>query len=114
LALSKANLPVFQRYAALADDPNAQAISTLIESEYRRTKQAVLAITDCKELLDDVSWLKESIRLRNRYVDPLNFVQIEIMRRAQQAQEGTEEAGELERLTQLAIKGVAAGMRTTG
>ncbi|TWT36962.1 Phosphoenolpyruvate carboxylase [Posidoniimonas corsicana] len=114
LALSKANPPVFKRYAALADHPSAKAIYTLIEEEYNRTRDAVLAVTGCDALLDDVPWLQESIHLRNRYVDPLNFVQVDVMRRAKQAEEGATHADELDRLTQLVIKGVAAGMRTTG
>ncbi|TWT78203.1 Phosphoenolpyruvate carboxylase [Posidoniimonas polymericola] len=114
LALSKANAPVFKRYAKLADDPNAKTICALIEQEYDRTRDAVLAVTGCEALLDDVPWLQESIRLRNRYVDPLNFVQVDVMRRAKQTEEGSPQAEELERLTQLVIKGVAAGMRTTG
>ena len=96
------------------DDPNAQEIYDMIEAEHQSTRRAVLSITGCDELLDDIPWLQESIRLRNHYVDPLNFVQIEIMRRAKMAGEDSGEAAELQRLTQLAIKGVAAGMRTTG
>ena len=115
LAVAKSNLPVFRRYAALAEQDEATEIADMLYDEFERTRQAILTITGCDELLDDIPWLKRSIVVRNGYVDPLNFVQVELMRRANAAQDfSEEEAAELGRLTQRAIKGVAAGMRTTG
>jgi len=115
LAVAKSNLPVFRRYAALAWASEAMEIADMLYDEFERTRQAILTITGCDELLDDIPWLKRSILVRNGYVDPLNFVQIELMRRAAAAENPTDEqAAELNRLTQRAIKGVAAGMRTTG
>ncbi|TWT87655.1 Phosphoenolpyruvate carboxylase [Pseudobythopirellula maris] len=119
LALAKANMPVFRRYVAQAldtvDDPAAlEAVAGAIYVEFDRTREAILRITRNDELLDDIPWLQRSIRVRNRYVDPLNFVQLELMRRSGEAEPETPEAEQLARLVQLAIKGVAAGMRTTG
>lgn len=122
LALSKANLPVFRRYVELAgDDAEIEQIAQFIYDEFSRTRQAVLAITGEQELLENVPWLQRSIIVRNGYVDPLNFVQVEIMRRRNEIEaEGLEDSEELEELEELAsltqqvIKGVAAGMRTTG
>lgn len=119
LALAKANMPVFRRYVDVAaeqsDDPAAlRDIAEVIFAEFQRTQQAILQITGGEELLDEIKWLQRSIQVRNRYVDPLNFVQVELMRRSAAAEAGTPEADELDRLSQLAIKGIAAGMRTTG
>ena len=76
---------------------------------------AVLAVTGRDELLDGIPWLQESIKVRNRYVDPLNLIQLEVMRRVRETEAAGEEVpGELRILSQLAIKGLAAGMRTTG
>ena len=66
------------------------------------------AITGEKELLGEVPWLAESIRRRNPYVDPLNMIQ---MRAFEMIETGDEDGPTLMRL---AIKGVAAGLRTTG
>jgi phosphoenolpyruvate carboxylase len=63
--------------------------------------------------LDDVPWLKRSIATRNGYVDPLNLIQIELQRRGRECGEG-EPSADLAHLRQLVVKGVAAGMRTTG
>lgn len=118
LAVAKSNLPVFHRYAELAidsGDGGAKEITDLLSAEHDRTQQAILTITGCDSLLADIPWLKRSIHVRNAYVDPLNFVQIELMKRAAQAENlPEEELAELNRLTQRVIKGVAAGMRTTG
>ena len=131
LAVAKSNLPVFRRYvdhaATIAEAASAEEgepvsersineVAQMIYDEYLATRQAVLAVTGLEELLDDIPWLQRSIIVRNGYVDPLNFVQVEVMRRAAELDESSDEAErlELESLTQMAIKGVAAGMRTTG
>ncbi|MGL4514247.1 MAG: phosphoenolpyruvate carboxylase [Lacipirellulaceae bacterium] len=116
LALAKANRPVFRRYARLAGgEAGMTEVSRLLEEEFDRTTAALLLITGGAELLDDVPWLKQSIRLRNRYVDPLNLVQLEVMRRVNECvAQGVEPPEELRRVSQLVIKGLAAGMRTTG
>ncbi len=116
LALAKSNGPVFNRYALMAGDaPELREVAQLLDEEYHRATKVVLAATGRQELLDGTSWLKESIKLRNRYVDPLNLIQLEVIRRVREAEGAGEEVpSELRILSQLAIKGLAAGMRTTG
>ena len=114
LALAKANRPVFDRYAQMADElPGAAEIIQLLDEEFERSRKALLAVTGRDELLDGTPWLKESILVRNRYVDPLNLIQLEVTRRLRESgDDGPPE--ELRHLSQLSIKSVAAGMRTTG
>ena len=113
LALAKTELGSAERYAELANDSDLlPRIGTLIASEFERSRSAVLAITGNEELLDTIPWLRESIRVRNRYIDPLNLIQVELLRRLQASKE--EENEELRHLTRLTIKGLAAGMRTSG
>ena len=117
LALCKTDLDIAERYATLASDSDTPArIGTMISAEFARSKRALLAITENKELLDGIPWLKESIRVRNRYIDPLNLIQVELLRRlqARPGESHTAEDEELRHLTRLTIKGVAAGMRTSG
>ncbi|TWT95984.1 Phosphoenolpyruvate carboxylase [Botrimarina colliarenosi] len=112
LALAKSNRPVFDRYAQLAGgDAALRDVAELLDAEYARARDALLAVTGEKELLDTVPWLQDSIKVRNRYVDPLNLIQLEVMRRVRSADNPSEE---LRHLSQLSIKSVAAGMRTTG
>ncbi|HUQ71003.1 MAG TPA: phosphoenolpyruvate carboxylase [Planctomycetaceae bacterium] len=117
LALAKADLGIAQRYAELAEDhPTASAVWQLIETEFQRSQAAVLMITKQPTLLAGTPWLQHSIQERNPSVDPLNLMQIELIRRMRSALDaGQEDAvlrlGELVRLT---IQGVASGLRTTG
>ena len=116
LALAKADSRIAQQYAKLADDSTALAeIGADIAEEFSRTRAALLAITGNEELLDGTPWLKESIRVRDRYLDPLNFIQIELLRRLRSCSpEDGVQIEELHYLTRLTINGLAAGMRTSG
>lgn len=127
LALAKSDLDVAEQYAALAtDDPSHHPIAALIAAEFRLSVKAVCALTGREGLLDGTPWLKESIRVRNRFIDPLNLIQVELMRRRKSlAQGGCESAGEAatetdsaqeehRHLMRLSINGIAAGMRTSG
>lgn len=114
LALAKSDLGIALEYAALVQDEGSlQQIGTLIAEEYRESVRVVLALTAQQELLDGTPWLKESIRVRNRFIDPLNLIQIELLRRGQSAA-GSGQGEELRHLTRLSINGIAAGMRTSG
>jgi len=114
LALAKSDLGIASEYAALVDDQQSlQQIGKLITDEYRESVRVVLALTAQQELLDGTPWLKESIRVRNRFIDPLNLIQIELLRRGQSAKTDAD-SQQLRHLTRLSINGVAAGMRTSG
>ena len=118
LALAKANMRMFAQYAKLAGDVDgAGEIAEAIAAEFARSRQAVLAITGGRELLDDVPWLQRSIQVRNGYVDPLNLIQVELLRRARAAAAADAPAAEQEDLASLAdltVHGLSTGMRTTG
>ena len=112
LALAKANMTVFQQYAQLAENiDGARELTQTIVAEYDRSRRAILAITGSRELLDEVPWLQRSINVRNGYVDPLNMIQVELLQRSARA---AEPSPELEHLTNLTVKGLSTGMRTTG
>lgn len=110
LAVAKSNRRVFQRYAALLDDDHSAEITRLIDREWERSEEALKAITGCKELLDNLPWLQRSILVRNGYVDPLNLIQVELQRRSRDG----DRSSPLQNVCQLTVKGIAAGMRTTG
>ena len=69
----------------------------------------VLDIHGHDELLADQPWTAESIRLRNIYTDPLNFLQAELLKRNRESEEP-----QAERAIMVTIAGIAAGMRNTG
>ncbi len=116
LALAKTDIRIAKEYLRLTDHSDAlMAIAKMVTDEFDRARDAILAITENAELLDGTPWLKESIRVRNRYIDPLNLIQVELMSRARgQTIRDEAEQDELQHVTRLTIKGLAAGMRTTG
>ncbi|QDT37111.1 phosphoenolpyruvate carboxylase [Stratiformator vulcanicus] len=120
LALSKADMGIAARYAEMLDEGD-QAIEVweAVEAEFNRSRDAVLSITGQSELLGGVPWLRDSIAERNPYVDPLNLIQIELIKRLRVLDAEEDDASEDERerlreLVRLSIQGVAAGLRTTG
>jgi phosphoenolpyruvate carboxylase len=114
LALAKSDLEIASEYANLASDTaEFNRLGSMIETEFRESCRVVLALTGQSELLDGIPWLKESIRVRNRFIDPLNLIQVELLRRGQPFS-AEETPIELRHLTRLSINGIAAGMRTSG
>jgi phosphoenolpyruvate carboxylase len=112
ISLAKTDLYIARRYDALCRDVNLrEAISHRIEEEYVRSVRAVLAITESSRLLARQPVLEESIRLRNPYVDPLNFLQIRFLDEWRRA---PAERPELLHLLQLTVGGIAFGMKSTG
>lgn len=115
MALAKADFVIAREYASLAGDPkDGERIFRIIEEEYRKTRELVLKITGHKEILDYVPVIQESIRLRNPYVDPLSFIQVDLLGKLR-SKTGPEESKEevLEQVL-LTINGIAAGLRNTG
>ena len=117
LALAKTDMFVAQRYADLhTDEAVRECIWTLIASERNRSRQAILDITGEEGLLARTPWFQGSIDARNPYIDLLNLIQIELMRRrrAQPTDAPEGERDQLGHLLRLTLQGVAAGIRTTG
>ncbi|MCO8123178.1 phosphoenolpyruvate carboxylase [Stieleria sp. TO1_6] len=115
LALSKSDLSIASHYANLADSQEThREIAELISDEFDSSAKSILKLTGRKELLDGIPWLKESIRVRNRFIDPLNLIQVELLRRGRQTDLSDNDAEQLQHLARLSINGIAAGMRTSG
>lgn len=114
VSLAKTDLGIARQYAALVQSAAVrQKIFGLIEDEYARSVAMVLAINERKGLLANQPVLAQSIRRRNPYVDPLNYLQIRFLSVWRQAGEA-QRTEQLRRLLALTVKGVAAGMKSTG
>ena len=112
MALMKADITTAREYLSLVEDQTiAERIFTNILEEYERTKEILLRITGDKELLDHTPNIKESVFRRNPYVDPLNFLQVELIKELRN-QGGSNEDLLIEVL--LTISGISAGLRNTG
>lgn len=115
MALAKADLLIAQQYAdMIKDDEIRTRIFTLVQEEYDLTKRILLEITGQEEILDNVPVIQESIRLRNPYVDPLSYLQVQLLSELRQRRDEGEDDTELLREVLLTINGIAAGLRNTG
>ncbi|NMG44841.1 phosphoenolpyruvate carboxylase [Aromatoleum toluvorans] len=111
MVMAKSDLAIASRYAGLVKDPALRdAIFGRIRAEWQDTVDALLAITGQAELLDGNPLLKRSIRNRFPYLDPLNHVQVELLRRHR---EGHDDA-RVRLGIHISINGVAAGLRNSG
>ncbi|MBI5304197.1 MAG: phosphoenolpyruvate carboxylase [Chloroflexi bacterium] len=116
MSLLKADMDIAALYSALVPDRKlADDIFARICAEYARTREMVLAITGHRELMDADAVIQTSVHLRNPYVDPLNYIQIEMLRRLRALPDRTNgEAQTLRQVIQITINGIAAGLRNTG
>ncbi len=110
MVLAKSDLDIAARYAELAGEPGARLFPGLVE-EHERTVAAILELTESRELLERDPTLQRSIRLRNPYIDPMSFVQVDLLRRWRA---GGREDLELERVLVQTVRGIARGLRNTG
>jgi phosphoenolpyruvate carboxylase len=116
MSLLKADMGIAALYSDLVPDrPLADQIFNRIRAEYERTRQAVLAITGHAELMDADPVIQHSIQLRNPYVDPLNHIQVEMLRRLRALSDPAGAEGEaIREVLNITINGIAAGLRNTG
>jgi phosphoenolpyruvate carboxylase len=114
LSLAKVDLYIASRYASLVTSEKVRTkIWTLVSEEHKRTLETVLAICERKVVLENNPVLAESIRLRNPYVDPLNYLQINYLPEWRR-EEPAEKPEELRRLLALTVNGIAFGLKSTG
>ena len=105
MTLAKASIEIAREYLVLVDDDR---LWEPIAAEHARTVAAVLEIVEAEELLDRHPVVQRSIRLRNPYVDPMNAIQVELLRRYRNGDDAV--VPPLLR----SIAGIAAGLRNTG
>ena len=110
MVLAKADLEIAERYRPLAPS-GSHGVFDAIRAEYERTVEAVLDVREASELLDSDPTLQRSIRLRNPYVDPMNFLQVDLLKRWRG---GGREAGPLLEALLSTVNGIARGLRNTG
>jgi phosphoenolpyruvate carboxylase len=111
MVLAKTDLAIASRYAELVQDKKLRKeIFGKLSEEWKRARKWLAQITGNEELLADNPTLARSIRNRFPYLDPLNHVQVELLRRYRA---GERDKGLL-RMIHLTINGLAAGLRNSG
>ena len=105
MTLAKSSLPISRGYLTLVGDDRLYAT---IEEEHARAVAGVLAAAGVSHLLERQPVLRRSIELRNPYVDPMNAVQVELLKRYR----GGDESARVPLLRSIAA--IAAALRNTG
>jgi phosphoenolpyruvate carboxylase len=110
MVLAKADGRIAAHYEHVLVPADLHELGADLRRRLPATARAVLDVAGRGGLLDDNPVLRRSIDVRNPYVDPINLVQVELLRRLRAA-EGDER---LRHALMMTVNGVAAGMRNTG
>jgi phosphoenolpyruvate carboxylase len=111
MVLAKSDMSISARYAELVEDEGAREhLFGRVRDEWNRTRDCLLAITGESHLLERNPKLQNSIRLRLPYIEPLNHLQIELLRRFR--------SGETDQKVRdgihLTINAIATALRNSG
>lgn len=107
--MARTHLPTSELYAERVGD----GFHDILAKEFTQAKEAILKITDQKKILDNRKVIQDSIHFRNHFTYPLNVIQVELLKRWDQAADETEREA-LRNVLYLSINSVAAAMQSTG
>ena len=116
MILIKTDMMISELYSRLEDDPvKREKIFGEVRSQYELALKRILEVTRQKHLLEKNVLLRHSIEVRNPYIDPMNHVQVRLLR---EKRSGTSRSMEAEDAiltgVKLSIVGIASGMKNTG
>ncbi|HET55778.1 MAG TPA: phosphoenolpyruvate carboxylase, partial [Ignavibacteria bacterium] len=114
MVLTKTDMLIAEEYAALNNSKGAKEIFNEIKQEYKRSKKYLLLITGEKELLDNDASLKRTLSLRNPYLDPISFIQINLIKKYRSNKIIKSEKQKVLHVLRASVNGIAAGIRNTG
>ena len=125
MTLSKTDYSVSANYELQLVNRDGESTKELnelgnqIRANLVKTRKNVLSVTDCDDLSSNFGLLQQSMKVRNPYVDPLNVLQAETMKRLRSVRDGTivatpEDIQLLEDTIVISINGIASGMKNSG
>ena len=115
MALAKADAGIAAHYDRHLVPPELQDLGAMLRTRLQRAIDVVIDVTGHQPLLANNPVLRRSIDVRNPYVDPINLLQVELLRRLRGARDAEAHGTTwLRRALLVTINGVAAGMRNTG
>ncbi|KPZ54774.1 MULTISPECIES: phosphoenolpyruvate carboxylase [unclassified Pseudoalteromonas] len=112
MVFSKADSWLSEHYDNALVEDMYKPLGVSLRKELEEAISLVQSLSPQNSLLADQPWIKESIALRNPYTDPLNVLQVELLRRARSSEKGSE--GDIDNALMITMTGIAAGMRNTG
>ena len=112
MVFSKADSWLSEHYDNALVEEMYKPLGVALREELGEAMTLVQSLSPQKSLLADQPWIKESIGLRNPYTDPLNVLQVELLRRSRGDDKGNE--NDIDNALMITMTGIAAGMRNTG
>ncbi len=110
MVLAKADPDIARRYAVLAGELGA-AVHPALDAELERSRSHLCDVLEVRTLLERDPLLRRAIALRNPYIDPMSFLQVDLLARWRA---GGREDEELEHALVATVHGIARGMLNTG
>lgn len=115
LDVAKADMGIAELYSSLVEPADLrERFFKWIKAEHALSSEMIIRVTGRSDLLANMTAIKTSIQRRNPYVDPLNFMQVALLRELRQLDENDKRRRPVLDATLATINGIAAGMKTTG
>jgi phosphoenolpyruvate carboxylase len=115
LDLAKADMGIAELYASLVEDEVLRdQVFTRMRQEHALSTRKVCEILEQSELLERTPTMQRSIERRNPYVDPLNFIQVSLLRKLRALSPDSPDYEAILGAVLSTVNGIAAGMKTTG
>lgn len=114
MVLVKTDFIIGNEYKLLNECQETEAVYNIIKDEYEKTTKYVLKISQERHLLDNNKSLQHALKVRTLYLDPISFIQIELIKKYRDMDDTDPQKEELLATLRSSVNGVAAGMRNTG
>jgi len=112
LGLGRADMGIAELYTQLAGAQGSEIFSQIL-TEFELSQSKLLEVTGHEQLLDTEPWLKRSIRVRNPYVDPMNYIQVALLEKYRQAKDEAKRE-RIQNVIIQSVNGIAAGLQNVG
>lgn len=112
MTAKKTDLAIAQHYVRSLAPEHLWPLFDLIREEFAITIEELTALTGCDDLLDSNPVLKRTLEVRNQYLHPISYMQVNLLTRIREA--GPEASEDLKRALLTTINGISVGMRNTG
>ncbi|MFT6914528.1 MAG: phosphoenolpyruvate carboxylase [Motiliproteus sp.] len=109
MVLAKAEPAIARYYEQCLVDPELHPLGSRLRQQLRQAQQLIPALKNSSHLLSDNEMLRQSIQVRNPYIDPLHYLQAELLRRDRSCPDKT-----VEQALMVTMTGISVGMRNTG